>query len=153
MHGCTCTVLLTNSTLHRDPNEDDAQAAQQQFPCDTNVVQSASNMTLKEELQEKIKNNLSDAAKTQQQQLRTQDNSSSRVENALKAEMALFQGNGNRGVNLQRLYEYLTTVPPTSVEAGRAFSAAGTLCTKIRSSLGDESLDALCFMRSYFQQA
>jgi hypothetical protein len=43
------------------------------------------------------------------------------------------------------------TIPPTSVEAERAFSAAGVLCTKTRSRLSDTSLDTLCFLRSYFR--
>jgi len=37
----------------------------------------------------------------------------------------------------------LSTALPTSVEAVRAFSAAGTLCTKIRSRLSDATLDIL----------
>jgi len=36
------------------------------------------------------------------------------------------------------------------VEAERAFSASALLLTKIRSSLSDESIDNLTFLRSYF---
>ena len=39
----------------------------------------------------------------------------------------------------------LMTVP--SVEAERAFSAAGILCTKLRSRLDDRTLDTLCFLQ------
>ena len=39
----------------------------------------------------------------------------------------------------------LLTVPPTSVEAERAFSAAGLFVTKLRSRLGDQSIDTLFF--------
>jgi len=35
------------------------------------------------------------------------------------------------------------SIPPTSVEAERTFSSAGTLCTKIRSCLSDATLDRL----------
>jgi len=43
--------------------------------------------------------------------------------------------------------------PPICVEAeARAFSAAGLLCTKIRSRLNDATLDTLCFLRSYYRK-
>jgi len=35
---------------------------------------------------------------------------------------------------------YLLSLPPASVEDERAFSAAGTLCMRIRSRLGDDAL-------------
>ena len=46
----------------------------------------------------------------------------------------------------------LFAVNPTSVEAERTFSAAGILCTKIRSRLSDTTLDTLCFLRSYYRK-
>jgi len=51
--------------------------------------------------------------------------------------MAVFETSGKRGQCLDKLYNYVLTVPPTSVEAERAFSAAGVLCTKLRSQLED----------------
>lgn len=69
---------------------------------------------------------------------------------AIKAEMAVYESSGKRGRCLEKCYQYLLTVPPTSVEAERAFSAAGLLCSKLRSSLHDSSLDTLCFLRSYY---
>lgn len=65
--------------------------------------------------------------------------------------MLLFENGGTRGDFLQRAYEFLMTIKPTSVESERAFSAAGLFATKIRSRLGDETLDALCFLKSYFK--
>jgi hypothetical protein len=65
--------------------------------------------------------------------------------------MSLFEGGGLRGKNLQAVYSYLLTIPPSSVEAERAFSSAGVLCTRIRTSLSDGVLDDMLFMRSYFQ--
>lgn len=69
---------------------------------------------------------------------------------AIKTEFTVFQTSGVRGRCLQSAYNYLLSVPPASVEAERAFSAAGLLCTKIRSRMSDKSLDALCFLRSYY---
>ena len=67
-------------------------------------------------------------------------------------EMTLFENGGNRGRYLQLVYDYLLSIPPTSVEAERAFSASGLICSRLRTRLGDETLDALCFLRSYFQK-
>ena len=47
--------------------------------------------------------------------------------------MAVFECSGVLGRILQLVYRYsyLQSIPPTSVEAECAFSATGTLCTKI----------------------
>jgi len=68
------------------------------------------------------------------------------VEAAIKVEMVVYESSGVRGHSLQLVYEYLQTIPPASVEAERAFSAAG-----IRSRLGDEDLSALCFLQSLYR--
>ena len=75
---------------------------------------------------------------------------------AIKTEFTVFQASGVRlrGRCLQSAY--LLSVPPASVEAERAFSAAGLsglLWTKIRSRMSEKSLDALCFLRSYYTTA
>jgi len=72
---------------------------------------------------------------------------------AIKSEMAVCECSGVRGRILQLIYSYyLQSIPLTSVEAECAFSAAGTLGTKIRSSLSDATLDTLCFLRSYYRK-
>lgn len=71
---------------------------------------------------------------------------------AIRTEMAVFEANGTRGRSLQLVYGYLLSIPPSSVEAERAFSAAGILCTKVRSRMSDKSLDMLCFLRSHYTQ-
>jgi hypothetical protein len=70
----------------------------------------------------------------------------------IRQEMSLFEGGGGRGRILQLVYDYLLTVPPTSVESERAFSAAGVVCSKLRTRLGDETLDSLCMLRTFFQR-
>ena len=69
----------------------------------------------------------------------------------LKLEMAVFESTGKRPNSLEALYQALITVPPTSVEAERCFSAAGLFVTKLRTSLNDETIDKLCFLRSFFR--
>jgi hypothetical protein len=71
---------------------------------------------------------------------------------SLKREMAVFEANGTRPVSLERVYRALLTLPPTSVEAERSFSAAGFFVTKMRSSLSDDAIDMLCFLRSYLKK-
>jgi len=63
-------------------------------------------------------------------------------------ELTVAEQSGKRGHFLNIVYECLLTISPTSVEAERVFSSAGYLCTKIRSSLSDLTLDSLCFIRS-----
>lgn len=70
----------------------------------------------------------------------------------LRREMALYEGGGALGFHLKMVYNFLLTIPPTSVDSERAFSAAGILCTKFRSRLNDDTVDALCFLRGFFQQ-
>jgi hypothetical protein len=70
----------------------------------------------------------------------------------IRQEMSLFEVGGGRGRILQLVYDYLLTVPPTSVESERAFSAAGVVCSKLQTRLGDETLDSLCMLRTFFQR-
>ena len=69
----------------------------------------------------------------------------------IKQELAYFEVEHIRGKYLQLVYDCLMSIPPTSVESERAFSAAGLLCTKIRSSLSDKTFDSLTFLRAYFK--
>jgi len=66
--------------------------------------------------------------------------------------MSLFEGGGMRGKYLQTAYDALLTIPPSSVESERAFSAAGMIVTKLRTRMTDHTLDELVFMRAYFQK-
>ena len=56
------------------------------------------------------------------------------------------------GDYLERIYPYLMTIKPTSVESEQAFSSAGNFVVKIRSRLNDETVDELCFLKVHFQK-
>lgn len=100
-------------------------------------------LTLKEKFQQQIEKSMQ-VIKPKTQKLND-------LMSTLRKEMALFESVGKRGHHLDLAYQYLMSIPPTSVESERAFSAAGCIGTKIRSRLGDATLDALLFLRSFFQ--
>ena len=78
--------------------------------------------------------------------------SSSSLKDAIVKEMQEFEVNGVLGENLQKSLAMLSSLKPTSIASEQAFSVAGQFVTKIRSNLGDETLDALCLLRAYFQE-
>ena len=69
----------------------------------------------------------------------------------LNIEFKSFEVTFKRTENLEKLYNALLSVKPTTVESERAFSAAGLYLTKMRSSLSENSLNSLCFLKSVFQ--
>ena len=68
----------------------------------------------------------------------------------VQKEMLLFENGGTHSDFLQRAYNFLISIKPI-VKSERAFFAAGLFSTKIRSRLGDETLDVLCFLKTYFK--
>jgi hypothetical protein len=69
----------------------------------------------------------------------------------VKKELAIFEIEGKRGANFESCYENLNSIPPSSVKPERVFSGCGRTVTKIRSSLHDDSVDMLTFLRGYFK--
>ena len=69
----------------------------------------------------------------------------------IQKEMLLFENGGTRIEFLQRVHNFLMTIKPISVKSERAYSAAGFFATKIGSRHGDETLDVLCFLKTYFK--
>lgn len=101
--------------------------------------------SIKEQLQMEIERSLSTSTDT------SASSSELDIETQIKVEMALYDSGGKRPENLERVYNALLTIPPTSVEADRVFSASGYLCNHLRTSLKPDSIDALSFLRSYYQ--
>lgn len=75
--------------------------------------------------------------------------------NSIRREMSLFENGGVRGYRLELAYKYLLSIPPTSVEPERAFSAAAFVRNKLRSRLGSQTypMFALIFLRFYFRNS
>lgn len=76
---------------------------------------------------------------------------SQNFEKTIKAEMVEYENKGIKGKHLTLVHKYLNTISPTSVEAERAFSVTGYVCSPIRNKMTDRTLDTICFLRSYFQ--
>jgi len=68
----------------------------------------------------------------------------------IKWEMTFYEATEECPKVLKSLKSCLNSLPPSSVEAERCFSAAGLFVSKLRSSLSDEMVDSLRFARSYF---
>lgn len=67
------------------------------------------------------------------------------------SELKCFEITGTRSENIEKFYKSMLTMKATSVESERAFSSAGLFITKLRSSLSDKTVDALCFLKDYFK--
>jgi hypothetical protein len=79
-------------------------------------------------------------------------NVGSQAEKIIKKEMSLFEATHQRPENLEKLFNALKTIPPTSIEAERAFSAVGIFITKLRNRLSPPTIDALIFLKYYFKK-
>ena len=72
------------------------------------------------------------------------------LERVVGKEIEYFRATGEKGQTLKRVYEALCSIPPTSVESERAFSAAGLFSTKIRTRMQDRTLTGLTLLRQHF---
>ena len=80
----------------------------------------------------------------------TNFSSSAGILTQIKKEMSVFESTGERPACIEKVFWAVRSLPPTSTEAERAFSATGLFLTKIRSSLSEQSIDDLCLLRKYF---
>lgn len=111
-------------------------------------VTSSQEMSMKERLNLVIKKKMKTIAHEEISDPKT----SSGLLNIIKKEMTYFKEQNIKGKYLNKVQNYISTVRPTSVESERAFSAAASIGTRYRSSLNDETLSVLCFLRAYFNK-
>jgi hypothetical protein len=131
-------------------SESGAQTDRAQEPAAKSLDQNT--LPLHEQLRQAVAVKMASVSKPQ---LTYTVNDNINIQNALttvKKQMSLFEGGGSKGSYLQMAYDCLLTIPPTSVESERAFSSAGYICSKIRSSLSDKTLDDLLFLRTYLKK-
>jgi hypothetical protein len=87
---------------------------------------------------------------SKEQPLFTQDSANDSAEFVIGREMDIFRTTFQKGALLQKLQNALNSIPPTSVEAERAFSAAGNFVNKLRTRLSDKTLSKICMLRQHF---
>ena len=135
-----CTNLL--SRLNKPENTEGIEI-HEDIPSSNSVV---SNVEMRESLTVAVKLQLAiDASLKKPQDIQPSDES---LSSSLKYELNIAEQTGKRGVLLEKVYQMLLTVPPTSVESERIFSSCAYLCNRFRSSLSDRSLNTLCFIRN-----
>ena len=69
---------------------------------------------------------------------------------AVSKEILVYEATGKRTANLELLFNALDTIPATSVESERAFSAAGLFVTKIRSRIVTTSSELIFYKKKFF---
>lgn len=97
----------------------------------------SSELSLSEKLEQAIKRNM-------------EPSSSHSDRKHISKELEIFEITAERTKNIDLLNDAIRSVPPTSVESERAFSAAGLFVTKLRTRLSDKSINALCLLRGYY---
>ena len=87
----------------------------------------------------------------QSAELKQELNNEDRSIKYVNKEFSVFESTRKCISNLETLFQCLKTIQPTSFESERAFSACGLFVTKLRSSLNDNTIDTLCFLKSYYK--
>ena len=70
---------------------------------------------------------------------------------SVNKEFSVFESTKKRFSNLETLFQCLKAIQPTSVEGERVISACRLSVTKVRSSLNDNTIDTLCFLKFYYK--
>ena len=72
------------------------------------------------------------------------------MQHSFAMELTLFENTRMRTSRLEKLYQTLLALPPTSIESERVFSLIGLFINKLRNRLLDKTIDELYFLKSYF---
>ena len=79
-------------------------------------------------------------------------NMTSTLAETLNMEYLNFQSTGIRSTNLEKLKNYLDSIPPTSIESERSFSDLGFMLTDKRNSLKDTTVDKIIIVRDFYRK-
>ena len=121
------------------------------FPCDLidNSAENLENDITKEPSTKKSKTENDILCHPEDQHL---DHFQENILNHIKKVMTIYEATRECPKILKIIKSCLNSLPLSSVEAERCFSAAGLFISKLRSSLSDEMIDCLIFVRSYFSR-
>ncbi len=67
-------------------------------------------------------------------------------------EISIYEKTNIKGVKFKIIQIWLSTIQPTSTESERVFSVASSIKTKIRNRLSDKIINALVFLKYWFQK-
>jgi hypothetical protein len=139
------TAEALDAPLTADDEPTQSSAAIGVEASDTIAIQSTSQQikkTMRDEMKKKIMS-------TVNQQSSPASLQEALCPNAIRFEMALYDGGGTRGRFLEMAHKMLVSIKPTSVECERTFSTAGYLCSRYRSRMNDETINSLVVLRHY----
>ena len=138
----TASTLFCRLFWENDSNEEKCQ--------DENEVVELANNTNKnqehESLFQRLQTHIEHSTNSAPTQLETFVDNTSKINQLQTVIKKQLEATGKRPSKLEQLLKALLTIPPTSVEAERAFSAARLFATKLRSRLSDRSVSALSFL-------
>ena len=115
----------------------------------------SSGEVLNDELGQLLANSSSSTASSQSlsdliKARKAKSSKSMQLDDALAKEINHFEQAENLGPLLSNALRITKTLRPTTIDSERAFSVAGSICTKVRSSFKDNTLDNLCILKGYF---
>ena len=117
------------------------------YPCDITEVENSEDDS--EDVEEE--NEYSKLQKCIASFTKTQTASTTGQHLSIDKEFKLLEANnGKRTERLEKLYQALLTVKPTSTASERVFSVAGIFITKLRNRMSSSTLNALVFLKYYF---
>ena len=70
----------------------------------------------------------------------------------LTKELNWYLETGKKSNNLERLYQSLLSISPTSVAVERMFSTSGWLLNQRRAGMSDSTLDDLVFLKYFYDR-
>ena len=70
---------------------------------------------------------------------------------SITREFEISEVTGEKTVNITKITAALESIPPTFVEAERAFSAVVLFITRLITRLSDKSIKCLSFLHTYFK--
>ena len=72
------------------------------------------------------------------------------ISRSINNEFEIVDATGEKTANITKIPAALESIPPTSVEAERDYSAVGLFITRLRIRLSDKSVNCLSLLRAYF---
>ena len=80
------------------------------------------------------------------------ENATQPTQSQFENDLSKYERTGEMSPSIEKLADAIKNISVSSVEAERIFSITGSYITKIRSSLGDQTVDDLVFLKKFYVQ-